>query len=103
MQCKDIPDAPILRFLTGPFDGWPASGWATWFWTDDYRPPNSVLHAMPDGVPEKLGLAKMKQLIRRGLVNGCGCGCRGDFEITDKGRAFLIEGDARGTNCTMKD
>jgi hypothetical protein len=31
----------------------------------------------------------MKQLIRRGLVAGCDCGCRGDFHITAGGMAAL--------------
>lgn len=78
MQCKDIPDEPIMTFLAGPYDGWAAPGWATWY------PgfPNSVQNAMPEGVPEKLALAKMRNLIGRGKVFGCGCGCRGDFSLT---------------------
>jgi hypothetical protein len=77
LQAKDIPDEPILAFLAGPSDGWPVCGWATSF------PgfPNSVQNAMPPGVPEKLARAKMASLIRRGLVHGCACGCRGDYRI----------------------
>lgn len=30
-------------------------------------------------MPPKLVLAKARKLIRRGLVTGCACGCRGDF------------------------
>lgn len=86
MQCKDIPDAPILRFLAGPYDGWPVPRWGSWF-GNDY--PNSVTHAMPEGVGDKLALAKMRQMLRRGVVDGCGCGCRGDFTLTDKGRAEI--------------
>lgn len=85
MQCKDIPDRPVLKFVREAEQ----AGWlATWF---DYepRPANTVLHAMPDGVPAKLALAKMRQLIRRRLVYGCGCGCRGDFKITPDGLRFL--------------
>ena len=89
MQCKDIPDEPVLRFLSGPFNDWPVPGWGTWFWADDYKPSNSVANAMPAGTPEKLVLAKMRRLINRGLVDGCGCGCRGDFELTAKGRQYL--------------
>ena len=93
MQCKDIPDEPILRFLAGEVDGyaeWVVPGSATWFADDDGRPyPNSVLRAMPAETPVKLALAKMDMLIRKGVVEGCTCGCRGEFEITDKGRARL--------------
>ena len=31
--------------------------------------------------PEKVVQAKGRILIRRGLIDGCGCGCRGDFVI----------------------
>lgn len=31
------------------------------------------------GAPEKVVLAKAKKLIRRGVLEGCGCGCRGDW------------------------
>jgi hypothetical protein len=88
MQCKDIPERPILNFLAGPHDNWPAHGCGTWF-DGTPRPANSVLNAMPPGVAPKLALAKMRRMIRKGLVDGCECGCRGDFEITDKGREAL--------------
>lgn len=29
--------------------------------------------------PEKVVLAKAKTLVRRGIIDGCCCGCRGDF------------------------
>ena len=44
---------------------------------------------MPPKTPEKLVRAKMGGLIRRGLVGGCDCGCRGDFFITQKGLELL--------------
>jgi predicted transcriptional regulator len=44
---------------------------------------------MPENIPNKLVINKMRQLIRRGIVTGCGCGCRGDFEITPKGEELL--------------
>lgn len=74
MQCKDIPNQPILDFLKvhGGIG-------CTWFGNCE----RSVVHAMPHGVPSKLVLAKMKQLIKNGLVEGCTCGCRGDFEIKE--------------------
>lgn len=80
MQAKDVPDLPVLQFLAD-LNG----EWAFWFGGH----ARSVGNAMPPETPHKVVLAKMRQLMKRGLVKGCGCGCRGDFEITDEGRAFL--------------
>lgn len=93
MQCKDIPELPILHFLAHDSrwdDGRPA--WAT-FYDDSEGIPmsNSLSRALPDGVPVKLARAKIGQMRRRGLVTACCCGCRGDIEITEKGRAMLTE------------
>ncbi len=81
MQCKDIPDIPILKLLAEQ-----PETWHTWYDTTYMR---TVRPAIPAGIPEKLVLAKMRMLMRRGLVHGCGCGCRGDFVITEKGKAFI--------------
>jgi hypothetical protein len=109
MQCKDIPERPVLEFLLKVERGetyWTPQpemrpGWgdkpiphtqATWYWDGSYKPENSVVRAMPEGVTEKLALAKMKAMVRKGLVSGCPCGCRGDFAITDLGRSTLDAG-----------
>ncbi len=84
-QCKDIPDRPILELLAKN-----PGTWHNWFEEDLWNGNvYTVRRAMPRNTPEKLILAKMAGLIRRGLVNGCPCGCRGDFEITPKGEQFL--------------
>lgn len=76
IQCKDIADEPILQFLLkakGNLCSW-----------------HSVRNALPENfAAKKLILAKMGQLIKRGLINGCPCGCRGDFQITPKGEEYL--------------
>jgi len=82
-QCKDIPDQPILEFLLAH-----KGTWCNWFGLDAAF-DRSVRVAMPIDTPDRLVLAKMRMLMRRGLVQGCDCGCRGDFEITPKGEAFL--------------
>lgn len=78
-QCKDIPDRPILELLARN-----PKQWHTWHWREW-----DVSSAMPPGTPAKLVLAKMRKLIRRGVVAGCACGCRGDFVITEAGLAEL--------------
>lgn len=75
MQAKEIPDLPVLPFLAGLGDP------ATLFIGFE----RSVANAMPDGVNEKLALAKMRSLKKRGLVDGFVCGCRGGFVITAAG------------------
>lgn len=74
MQAKHVPDRPVLEFLASNQGHWCFLGG-----TPD------LLTAMPEGTPRKVALAKMRSLINRGLVSGCPCGCRGDFEITPKG------------------
>lgn len=101
MQCKDISDLPILNFLYGLraflYDGQRPETWhgrtgTRYTYLDNNRelPDNSVFRAMPENTPEKLGLAKMKMLMRRELVDGCGCGCGGSFELTPKGVDYLF-------------
>lgn len=36
---------------------------------------------------------KFRRVHRRGLVDGCGCGCRGDLRLTPKGLALIGEAD----------
>jgi len=43
------------------------------------------------GVPSKVVLAKFRRVQGRGLVDGCDCGCRGDWHLTEKGRQVLID------------
>jgi len=66
MQCKDIDDGIILEALE--------RGNEIGVSVDD------LLEVIQ--VDRKLLLAKMSKLIRRGLVDGCACGCRGDFTLT---------------------
>lgn len=80
-QCKDIPTLPVLEFLDRI-----KGNWANWTYHDS---PYNVRLAMPPGLPEKLYLAKMRILVSKGLVDGCDCGCRGDFLITRKGVEYL--------------
>jgi len=82
-QVKDISTIDILKFLQ-KHDG----KWCTW--GKGYSMP-TVADAMPEGTPEKLQLAKMKNLIEKELVIGCDCGCRGDFEITLEGIEYIRE------------
>lgn len=47
-------------------------------------------------VADELGVSwlearkKMRRVRKRGLVSGCDCQCRGDWELTIQGRARLV-------------
>lgn len=82
IQAKHISDRGVLEFVARQ------SVWCTW--GEGHSMP-TIADACPTGTPEKVQRAKAAALIRRGLLDGCTCGCRGDFEITDKGRAWLAD------------
>ena len=90
MQCKDIPDAPIVEFVWSVNDG---DRWAN----NSFQDERDVRQAMPGtfDIPWKLAWAKMNQLIKRGLIDGCPCGCRGDYVVTEKGCQFIGRGHHR--------
>lgn len=66
MKAADVPENPIfvaienrrLRNLGANF--------------------TEVMAMVPD-FPEKVVRAKLKSLIRRKVIDGCDCGCRGDY------------------------
>ncbi len=41
------------------------------------------------GIPEKVIRAKLAALVRRKVIDGCTCGCRGDFAVTPYGNTCL--------------
>lgn len=53
--------------------------------------PQDLKGALPDypNMPWKVVLAKARKLIRRKLIDGCDCGCRGDFEVTRAGMLLV--------------
>lgn len=78
MQAKDIEDKAVLSIIARTERE--EHRW-TFYWDV----------AQELGVDRKLILAKANALIRRGLMTGCTCGCRGDFELTAAG-AKALEG-----------
>lgn len=76
LQAKHVPALPLLKMIGA------AKGWAIIF---------DLIEATPE-FPPAVVRAKLAQMIRGGLCEGCVCGCRGDFMLTDKGRAALEAG-----------
>lgn len=85
MQAEDIPNELILNWLAEHQGKWS-------FLSDDGSlkvGSGSDTVFAPFTFSKKTILAKFKKLHKQGLVGGCCCGCRGDFEITDKGLALI--------------
>ncbi|GHJ01603.1 hypothetical protein TPA0906_34680 [Streptomyces olivaceus] len=78
MQCKDIPDAVFLDTVRScPGTHGPSNWRMRW---DVHARLEDVLGSIPDN----LFLAKAARLMRRGLLGGCPCGCRGDYHLPDE-------------------
>lgn len=71
MQAKDISDAVMLTALA---DVRGRNGVPRWSSLFDVRDHMSDVHP-------KIVLAKLRSMIKRKLIRGCACGCRGDFEV----------------------
>lgn len=97
MKCEDLSTEHILKILS-KFQG----QWA--FWHDATDSADYISFRVDTGIgsfeqpikifegkviPRKLMLRKWEKLIKKGLIGGCECGCRGDFEITDLGLKLI--------------
>lgn len=64
--------------------------WASWYDLTEQTPDLGADYVPPfQYFPTKVVLAKAAKVIKRGLIDGCPCGCRGDYEVTAKGRDLL--------------
>jgi hypothetical protein len=90
MQAKDIADETFLEAVRFYNDG-EAAEQVHVFAGFTFRSTKrwALVWDLQGIGPEKVIRAKVRKLIGRGLLDGCPCGCRGDFEITDKGRVLL--------------
>jgi hypothetical protein len=89
VQAKHVPELAILQAMARHADG---KWWTHWPYNmDDPGDPWSLLTAVPElaAFPDRVLRAKLGTLVRRGLLDGCDCGCRGDWVILPKGREAL--------------
>lgn len=78
MKAADINDIDVLGAVKTLTD---EGG----MWTNT----SAVAREFPDA-PFKVVAAKLRRLLKRGLLTGCDCGCRGDWELTRAGRERLL-------------
>lgn len=84
VQAKHIPDVAVLIVVNlasrTELEGWSTSQRPVFLWEAQER--LAVF-------PPKVVLAKLAALVRRKLLDGCPCGCRGDFVLTEAGAELL--------------
>lgn len=98
-QAKDIDDVFFLRCV----DWCSMCAEPPLPWFGDKKPDYYPLDRFPHWVftwnleclmpifPSEVILAKASALMRRGLLTGCDCGCRGDFELTRAGAQLVLD------------
>lgn len=74
VQAKDISDDVMLDALAKTRGMHGVSRWST-LW--------DVQQALSQ-YPPRVVLAKLRSMTRRKIIDGCCCGCRGDFELIEK-------------------
>jgi hypothetical protein len=68
MKAADVSDAVFLAYVDEHAAAHPEMmGAIYWVMAEELK------------LPAKIVLAKARSLIKRGLIEGCCCGCRGDF------------------------
>jgi hypothetical protein len=71
LQAKNISDTRMFEALAAVRGKNGAPKWSSLY---------DVLEQVPE-YPPKVVLAKLRGMVKRKILEGCACGCRGDFEL----------------------
>jgi hypothetical protein len=89
LQAKHIPDQAMLLAIDAlrqiPYSYPNSQGLPIWR-TRATTMLVDIENLWPS-LPPKVIRAKLNGLIKRGIIDGCTCGCRGDFKILDATKA----------------
>lgn len=77
-SAKDVPEDEVLRVLRLNPGKWHVR-WHGYGYMPSLTDASEVLASFP----ERVLLAKLDRMIKRGLIHGCACGCRGDFYVEE--------------------
>lgn len=81
MQAKDIPDDLFVQAVAECSLRQAREWLAASAWCNRYDVTEWLSERMGVAVPEKVVLAKARAVIKKGRMDGCPCGCRGDFDL----------------------
>ena len=85
LQAKDISDADALAALARCRGIHGVPHWSTLRDTQRELPQ----------FPEKVVRAKLASMVRRKVIKGCACGCRGDFHLPDSESPLRVVTESR--------
>lgn len=71
IQAKDLSDAVMFVALEATRGQHGVPGQSSLF----------DVQAHMGNVPPKVVLSKLRSMLKRSMIDGCGCGCRGDFRL----------------------
>lgn len=77
MKTSDLEDKEVMQAV---YDSCVADN----MWSNTHK----IAEKFPN-FPFKVVASKLSRLLKRRLVTGCDCGCRGDWELTAAGYEFL--------------
>lgn len=80
LQAKDVRDEDFLEAIETSIE----ARTIEWGFQAHYASRWDIRDLLGHHIPEKVVLAKANQLMKRDIIDGCACGCRGDFEIVEE-------------------
>lgn len=84
MKAADIPDDLFLEGIRELSVQAPWASPSSPRWVMRYQIDAWLSGRLGIEIPWKVSLAKARKLIKQGRLNGCACGCRGDFELPSR-------------------
>jgi len=99
-QAKDIPDEVMIDLVSSLQNIQRAyvDGRGLQYFRTSSASRFDIQNLWPS-VPEKVILAKLRRLINRDVIDGCACGCRGDFRVlTSEEQSHLDQVSEKYTN-----
>lgn len=81
MQAKDIPDDLFIQAVAECSVAQAAEWSFDTAWCNRFDVEKWLSEHLGFEVPWKVVVAKARAMIRKGRMDGCTCGCRGDFDL----------------------
>jgi len=96
-KADDIPEAEVLAAIKADAARMTAERQTAWMLPATLWGVQAILAKWPP----KVVLAKLRAMMRRGVIDGCGCRCRGDFKVLDAGLARPAPGSVKPPTVTV--